>query len=415
MLWSQTLPFIVALLLGGLIGLERERVHKKRKIVHVAGIRTFALVSLFGASIFSLEQASVLLAAGLLLGMIIMLAGNFIAGTLKHGVSGATTEVSLFLTLIIGYFCGLQQYSLASLLTCLTVAVLLFKTTIHLFVEKISNKELRSIIVLTIISAVILPILPNEFMGPLQAINPFQAWLMVVLISAISFMSYILIRILGPKRGLFVSGFLGGLISSTAVTLSFAALSRKMPKQKWNLICGIVFASAAMFARVFLEVSVVNAQLSPFIAKALLSSSLVGILLGVYYARRSRKTKMLKASALEQNISPLEFKKALGFGLAFLFVTIVMKVVNLQFGDLGIYATSFLSGLIDTDAIALSLAQLAKNTIDIKIAATGVIIAAYANTLVKLGYIFFLGDRALAKSFSYLCFIMIASGLAWFL
>jgi len=96
-------------------------------------------------------------------------------------------------------------------------------------------------------------------------------------------------------------------------------------------------------------------------------------------------------------------------------VTIVMKVVNMQFGDLGIYATSFLSGLIDTDAIALSLAQLAKNTIDIKIAATGIIIAAYANTLVKLGYIMFLGDRALAKSFSYLCFIMIASGLAWFL
>ncbi len=407
------LEFLISVGLGGLIGLEREQVQKKGKFVHIAGVRTFALVSLFGSSLKFLESYSEPLSWILAAGFLSMLSGNYIASTIKQGVNGATTEVALFLTLIIGYLCGHKAYLAAVILSVLMLVILVLKKSLHLFAEKISNREMRSIIIFGLLSGVILPLIPKTdlFYG---YINLFQAWLMIVLIAGISLLSYMLIKLLGASKGLFLSGFLGGLISSTAVTLSFAALSKSSPRHKWSFVTGIVFASSAMFARVFLEVLLVNNALGWKVFQSLIVSSVVGILIAVWMGSTKKIKSVFKSDKI-QDPSPLELKKAFGFGLAFIVISAVMKFLNSQFGANGIYAASFVSGMVDTDAISLSLANLANTGLSLDVAAIGILIAAYANTLIKLGYVWFLGDRKLAHSLLGIFMAMIGSGYVWYL
>jgi len=406
------LEFLISVGLGGLIGLEREQVQKKGKFVHIAGVRTFALVSLFGSCLKFLESYSEPLSWILAAGFLSMLSGNYIASTIKQGVNGATTEVALFLTLIIGYLCGHQAYLAAVILSVLMLVILVLKKSLHLFAEKISNREMRSIIIFGLLSGVILPLIPTTdlFYG---YINLFQAWLMIVLIAGISLLSYMLIKLLGASKGLFLSGFLGGLISSTAVTLSFAALSKSSPRHKWSFVTGIVFASSAMFARVFLEVLLVNNALGWKVFQSLIVSSVVGILIAVWMGSTKKIKSVFKSDQIREP-APLELKKAFGFGLAFIVISAVMKFLNSQFGANGIYAASFVSGMVDTDAISLSLANLANTGLSLEVAALGILIAAYANTLIKLGYVWFLGDRKLAHSLLGIFVAMIGSGYVWY-
>jgi len=405
--------FLVSVGLGGLIGLEREQVQKSGQFLQIAGVRTFAPVSLFGTCLQIVEQYSQGLSLVLAMGFLLMLAGNYIASTIKLGINGATTEVALFLTLVIGYLCGHAQYLTAVILSIVMMIILVLKKSLHLFAAKISNKEMRSIIIFGLLSGVVLPLVPKTdvFLG---YINLYQAWLMIVLIAGISLLSYMLIKLLGASKGLFLSGFLGGLISSTAVTLSFAALSKSSPRHKWSFVTGIVFASSAMFARVFLEVLLVNNALGWKVFQSLIVSSVVGILIAVWMGSTHKIKSIFKSDKI-QDPSPLELKKAFGFGLAFIVISAVMKFLNSQFGANGIYAASFVSGLVDTDAISLSLANLANTGLSLDVAAIGILIAAYANTLIKLGYVWFLGDRKLAHSLLGIFVAMIGSGYVWYL
>ena len=407
------ISLLVSVGLGGLIGLEREQVQKTGKFVQIAGVRTFALVSLFGAGLQLVEQYSKELSLVMALGFLLMLAGNYIASTMRLGINGATTEVALFLTLLIGYLCGHGQFVMAVVIAVLMLVILVLKKSLHMFAEKITNKEMRSIIIFALLSGVILPLVPNQDLL-FGYVNLFQAWLMIVLIAGISLLSYMLIKLLGASKGLFLSGFLGGLISSTAVTLSFAALSKSSPRHKWSFVTGIVFASSAMFARVFLEVLLVNNALGWKVFQSLIVSSVVGILIAVWMGSTHKVKSIFKSDKI-QDPSPLELKKAFGFGLAFIVISAVMKFLNSQFGANGIYAASFVSGLVDTDAISLSLANLANTGLSLDVAAIGILIAAYANTLIKLGYVWFLGDRKLAHSLLGIFVAMIGSGYVWYL
>lgn len=406
------LEFLISVGLGGLIGLEREQVQKKGKFVHIAGVRTFALVSLFGTCLKYIENFSEVLSWIMAAGFLIMLSGNYIASTIRQGVNGATTEVALFLTLIIGYLCGNQAYLPALILSVIMLIILVLKKSLHLFAEKITNREMRSIIIFAALSGVILPLIPKTDLLH-GYVNLFQAWLMIVLIAGISLLSYMLIKLLGASKGLFLSGFLGGLISSTAVTLSFAALSKSSPRHKWSFVTGIVFASSAMFARVFLEVLLVNNALGWKVFQSLIVSSVVGILIAVWMGSTHRIKSIFKSDTIKEP-APLELKKAFGFGLAFIVISAVMKFLNSQFGPNGIYAASFVSGMVDTDAISLSLANLANTGLSLDVAAIGILIAAYANTLIKLGYVWFLGDRKLAHSLLGIFMAMIGSGYTWY-
>ena len=406
------LEFLISVGLGGLIGLEREQVQKKGKYLHIAGVRTFALVSLFGSCLKFLESYSEPLSWILMAGFLLMLSGNYIASTIRQGVNGATTELALFLTLIIGYLCGHKAYLPAVILSVIMLIILVLKKSLHLFAEKITNREMRSIIIFAALSGVILPLIPKTDLLH-GYVNLFQAWLMIVLIAGISLLSYMLIKLLGASKGLFLSGFLGGLISSTAVTLSFAALSKSSPRHKWSFVTGIVFASSAMFARVFLEVLLVNNVLGWKVFQSLIVSSVVGILIAVWMGSTKKIKSVFKSDKIREP-APLELKKAFGFGLAFIVISAVMKFLNSQFGANGIYAASFVSGMVDTDAISLSLANLANTGLSLEVAAMGILIAAYANTLIKLGYVWFLGDRKLAHSLLGIFTAMIGSGYIWY-
>jgi len=310
------LEFLISVGLGGLIGLEREQVQKKGKFLHIAGVRTFALVSLFGTCLQYIESYSEVLSWIMAAGFLLMLSGNYIASTIKQGVNGATTEVALFLTLIIGYLCGNQAYLPALILSVIMLIILVLKKSLHLFAEKITNREMRSIIIFAALSGVILPLIPKTDLLH-GYVNLFQAWLMIVLIAGISLLSYMLIKLLGASKGLFLSGFLGGLISSTAVTLSFAALSKSSPRHKWSFVTGIVFASSAMFARVFLEVLLVNNALGWKVFQSLIVSSIVGILIAVWMGSTHRIKSIFKSDTIKEP-APLELKKAFGFGLIYI-------------------------------------------------------------------------------------------------
>jgi uncharacterized membrane protein (DUF4010 family) len=233
------------------------------------------------------------------------------------------------------------------------------------------------------------------FLSQLDIFNFYHIWLMVVFIAAINFLGYFLIKMIGSKKGYGILGFVGGLVSSTAVTLSMAGESKQY-KVVFPFVLATVIATSVMFVRVIFEVAVVNSSLLTILLMPLGTMALVGFGLAFLFYRRGNKSqKKAKEIEIEQ---PFALKPALKFGLFFLLVLFVSKITQLAFGQVGIYATSVLSGLADVDAITLSMASLSKSgSVTDFVATTSIILATASNTLVKAGMALMLGNKKFGK------------------
>jgi len=399
--------YLVALALGLLIGLEREYARYQKRGHDYAGIRTFPLISLAGAlSAYLGELISVyVLISGILVVGGLVIAAYFITNKSKK-YTGATSEVAGLLMFFIGVLSYHGELILATVLAIIITIILFARSLLHHFAKKISTKELADTLKFAVIAFLILPFLPNQGYGPLELFNPFIIWLMVVFISGISFVGYVLYKWFGD-RGIPALGMLGGLVSSTATTTSFADQSKKGKKLGKAFAVGVLLANGIMFIRILIEVFVLNRVL---FSQLLLPLLLLAILTAVFSYFLWKKAKHTKIK-LELS-SPFTIVPALKFGIFFGIVLALVKLADIYLATKGIYLVSILSGLADVDAITLSLSNLSSTgSIGLEVARKGIMFAALTNVAVKGGIAYWFGGKQFGRIVVALFAVLIVIGL----
>lgn len=393
---SLLLRVLVALALGMLIGLQRgwhER--NTRAGGRIAGIRTFGLLAICGAL-----SGALLPVIGEGLSIALALAVTFLLG-LAHWLDagedhdfGMTTVIAGLVTYLLGLMTLVGDLRLAVATAVLVTIVLHFKQTLHQALEHLSDSEIRGILQLALISAVLLPVLPNQSYGPWQSLNPFEIWLMVVLIAGISLTAYFAMRLTGPDKGVLITSLLGGLASSTALTLSLARLNQRLPLPRL-LASGILLAAAIMYPRILLEVAVVNPALLPALWPSMLAMTLGCAASSLWLWRRREPFGSIDTTQLAAQ--PFQLLPALKFGLLLVVILVIAHAIQDQMGEQGLWLVAIVAGLTDVDAITLTLARMARTTISADTAATGITLAAITNTLVKGGLALFAGHWSLCR------------------
>lgn len=399
-----------ALGLGLLVGLQREWVANK-----VAGIRTFPLICLFGAlaGLFASHPGGGLWVPG---AGIIAVALTFWVGrdeiTEDNGQPGLTTKFAGLVMFIVGVLIT-SGYGGAAVVTSGVVAVLLhWKDPLHGLVDRIGEDDFRAIVRLVVIGMVILPVLPDATYGPYKVLNPFQIWLMILLIVGMSMVTYVVKRLIGPRAGTLLGGILGGLISSTATTVSYARQSRLTPSASQSCAIVILIASTVVFARVLIEVALVAPGQFKAIAPPLSLMALFMLLVAVITLFSSRAVLQTPDEAEP----PSDLKGPIIFGILYAAVLLFIALAKEHFDDSAMYIVAGLSGLTDMDAITLSTAQLLKNgRLDVATGWRLILIGAMANLVFKTAVIAGLGSPRLLWRIVLLFGISLAGGIGLFL
>lgn len=380
----------VALGLGLLVGFQRERTEES-----LAGFRTFPLITLMGALAAHLERwtenAWILPAGALgLVGLIVL--GNLARWRRGDVAAGITTEVAALLMFLVGAVAAVGPMAAAVVMGGVVAVLLHFKRSMHALAQRLTDDEVRAVMRIVVIGLVILPVLPDRTYGPYDVLNPFRVWLMVVLIVGISVASYLLYKLTDARAGTLVGGLLGGLISSTATTASYARQAHGARAVAPSAAVVLMVASTVAFARIFVEIGLVAPGvlwqvLAPLGAMALFNVVLSA--LGVWRWGRAA------ASAAAQE-DPTQLRAALLFGVLYGAAVFSVAAATDYFGETGLYAVAGISGLTDIDAITLSLANLADaGRIETDTTWRAILLAALSNLVFKGALAFFLGGRAL--------------------
>jgi len=376
---------LAALAIGLLIGIERGwSGRQEEEGVRVAGLRTFSLIGLLGGiSAMISGELGVWFLASAFLAIALMIVAGHVLEARKSGDLGTTTAFSMMLTFTLAAWAALGYYNYAVGAAVVVVALLGMKPVLHKWLRNIEIEEIYAGIKLLIISVILLPLLPNRGFGPWEALNPYWIWLMVVLICGISFVGYFAIKHVGNRLGILVTSITGGLASSTAVTLSLSEFAREFPVKKL-FMGGVMIASSIMFIRVMVEVAIVNPAL---LAKLWLPVMIMFlcVLGGGYWLWRSSSFKEADPDLHLDN--PFKLTMALKFGLLLAVIMFLSAAMLDWFGDRGIYALAIISGLMDVDAITLSLSRLALDELSHNTAVMGIVLASATNTIIK-GFIF---------------------------
>jgi uncharacterized membrane protein (DUF4010 family) len=276
-------------------------------------------------------------------------------------------------------------------------------------------EDIHATLQFAIVAAVILPLLPNRTIDPFGLINPFQIWLMVVLVSGIGFLGYVLMHIFGPSRGINLMGIFGGLASSTATTISFASASREYPDMAQHYGRAVVLASTVMFPRILILILAIHPPLVLEVLIPLLLMLTTGVLI-IFGTRKDGKSREDTIHPEFKITNPLKLMTAIKFGLLFALVLVVVEFAQSFLGSSGVYLASFLTGLTDVDAITLSVTRLTDNAeISISVAGAAVLIAALTNTLSKGAIAFSSGSQEfksfVIKAFAWMIAVGIISGV----
>jgi len=374
---EMALRLAVAALAGLAVGVEREWTVKMReRAPRLAGVRTFLLLGVLGAlaaqlSLAGFVGAAVALAAGTA-GLVVVA----YAHSARSGDVDATTEVAALVVVGAGAFAGFGWLALASGLSVATAFVLLEKSRIHDLVYRIRSDELSAGMRFAVLALVILPLLPEGPFGPDPGVKPRQIWSLVLVFSGLSFASFIALRVAGPAKGYGVSGLLGGLISSMAVTLNFSRESAKSPPLGGVLALGVLAACTAL-----------NPDVATAALRFVLPPLVAGVVLLLVFLRRFTGAPV---EALEPS-NPLRFVSAVTMALAFQAVLYLMHWVEPRFGAEGVFISAALVGLTDADALTFSMTTLGRDASLVPLAARALAIGALSNTLFKLALAAVLG------------------------
>jgi len=404
--------FGAALAIGVLVGLQREHAYGSSDGELFAGVRTFALIGLLGctAALVASELASPWGFIGIVAPMGALVVVAHFVSAWRHEGTGLTTEIATLLTILAGALCYWDYLALAAAIAVVTTALLSLKPEMHAFAQRITREDVYATLKFAVVTVIILPVLPNQTYGwpPLDVLNPYEIWLMVVLISGISFLGYVLIKLVGPRQGISLTGVLGGLISSTPVTLSFTQRSHKEKELAKPFALAITVAWAMTYLRVMVEVATLNASLLSRLWLPLLAAAMVGLAYSAYLYLQQRTDE-------EEEITysnPFELGTALKFGLLYAVVLLISKAAQVYLGDVGVYLSSFISGLPDADAVTLSMAQLSKGGgLTVTTAARAVVLGVTANTTAKGIIVLGGGSSRLRRAIMPGLVLMLAAGI----
>nr|WP_287938133.1 MgtC/SapB family protein [Algoriphagus sp.] len=385
----------VALGIGGVIGLERQYSAMKENSSGFSGVRTFSILVLLGfAGGIFYHVFSPWVYGVILLGVVILQATSYWY-TATQGDRGLTTELSSVFAFILGTLVlnGLIEISL--FITVILVVVLSSKFRIKTIVGKITAEELYDFIRFVVLALLIFPFLPDETFGPYQVLNFREIGWVVLLTSGLGLVGYILTKFLGANRGILVSGLVGGLVSSTAVTWVFAQKSKENPSLSSSCATAILAASSIMTIRVLIWTFIFNLALFEKLLLPVLIVFLAGLGITVYiFAKRKKELMDDQLIPLKK---PLDLKSALVFGAIYSAILLLVSYANENLGERGTFISSAIAGISDIDAITISVSKLAGNQLIMQIAGISILIATISNTLVKMGIGIYAGSMELRK------------------
>ena len=373
----------IAFALGALIGIQRGWQYRERPSgQRVAGVRTHALVGLFGGLSVALSQQLGPWTFNLALASVAILAvAGYRAQAADYHDYSITGAVGLLLTFVFGALAVMGQIAIAATAAVITALVLDNKDEIHGALLKLRDNELDAGLKLLLISVVVLPLLPNQGFGPGNVINPYEVWWMVVLIASISFVGYFAMRWGGTEKGILFTSLFAGLSSSTALTLHFSRLARDDGDLRRLLGAGLLLGCAVMFPRVLVYCALINRALLAELVAPLLMMMLALLVPALLIWWRQHHIAAVKPFTGRQN--PLDLKSAFGFALLLVLILVATEVMKNWMGDRGIYLLAAISGAADVDAITLSLTRLSQQGLNAHTAVIGIVLAAAVNNLVK--------------------------------
>jgi uncharacterized membrane protein (DUF4010 family) len=399
----------LALALGMLIGIEREFSQRREGEPLFAGSRTFALLALLGAisGYLALKTSPLILLGGfIVVGALIVI--SYFLSVRADGHLGTTTEVSALLTFCLGVIVALGELLVASITTIVIVTLLALKPGFKAFTGKISHEDIYATLKFAIITVVVLPFLPNRTFGPLDVFNPAETWLMVILVAGISLAGYVLVKIFGTQRSVPMIGLLGGLVSSTAVTVSFSQRSKQNAELSRVLALGAILASTTLFPRLLIEIAVVNAALLPKLIIPFTGMTLVGLVAIAWLWRMERRREH---TAEVQLTNPFSILPALKFAALFVAILFLSKAALDFAGTRALYFTAILAGLTDVDAITLTTARLARDSLATSTAAVAIVLATLSNTIMKGCIAWLFGAKLFSRQISWGLGMILAAGI----
>ncbi|PXX25275.1 MgtC/SapB family protein [Arenibacter sp. ARW7G5Y1] len=385
----------IAFGLGLLVGLQREKANSE-----LAGVRTFTLIAILGVLSGFLsrdyQNPFILPVLGIALTSLLV-AANFIKiKVFANPDVGQTTEVAALMMFAIGAYLVMGDRVLGIILGASMSVLLYVKERLHNFIDKLQEKDLAAIMTFAGISLVVLPILPNKTYGPYNVLNPQNIWLMITLIVGLSVLGYFIYKFVGKKLGIISNGVLGGLISSTATTVSYARKTVDTASISKMAAFVITVASAISLARIMVEVGIVIPEKLPHILLPLMVEFVVMALIcvGMFYSIN----KDSKDDKMPEPDNPADFKSALVFGLLYGAILLAVAFANEEFGDDALYVVAIISGLTDVDAITLSLSQLIKSdALNVDTGWKLILLASLSNLVFKGVVAGILGTKQLVK------------------
>lgn len=385
----------IALAIGLLIGMERGWRNRDRpEGMRVAGLRTYGMIGLLGAlSGILAQKVDAFLMSFVFLGLTSVLLLAYSKSLDKFEDFSITSIIASLITFTLGALTVFGHSMLASAGAVVITALLGFKPLLHGWIKKMEQVELDATLKLLLISVVMLPILPDQGYGPWAVFNPYYIWLMVVLIAGISYLGYFAIKIVGNQHGPVLTGALGGLVSSTAVTLNLSKLSEQYPNMENALAAGILTACATMFARTLLLTFVINPVLFRLMLPALLVMTIFTYFVAFLLWRNARGFRTIEEIKLE---NPFQLGMALKFGAFLAAIMLLSQLLKIYFGDVGTYFLAAAAGLADVDPITLSMSQMSRQDLDVSVAARAILIAVSVNSGIKGIFSWVIGGGVLA-------------------
>ncbi len=398
----------ISLLLGLLVGLQREKAQSS-----LGGFRTFPLATIFGTlcGLIAQTYGGNFLAAALIGLIVLILMGNLSLLRSEERSGGITTEISLLIMFAVGVYLVAGSKLVAVVIGGGVAVLLQYKPELHGFASRLGDADLKAIMRFVLLSFIILPILPNEAFGPFEVLNPHEIWLMVVFIVGLNLIGYIVSKFVGPSAGTFTSGILGGLISSTATTLSFTQSARRGETSLSRATTVILIASTFVYLRVLLETAAVsntlfNALLAPLSAWFAFSLLLA---LGSHFLSKEKQTSSNEPQ------KPGGVRSALIFGVTYVAVVVVTAAAKKYLGPGSLYWVAAISGVTDVDAITLSTARLVTlHQLAPEQGREMILLGTLTNLAFKTGIVAFSGNAKLALKVGGLLSLCIAFGVLLF-
>ena len=378
--WSNELRFIIALALGFLIGLERESASTERKGKIFAGVRTYTIISLFGFGCGWLYHINVTMAIPVGMISIAALVVMEYLGKMKEGRVGWTSEVSALLTFVIGALSLLADVWVAMALGIVTTILLSEKAELESYVEKLNKSEFLAVLKFLVVTLIILPALPDKDYTQFN-LNPTHIWQIVIMVSTIGFIGYFLMKKFGGKVGLWVSGLMGGMVSSTAVSIAVGRIAKNNPEQGSNALQASILASSIMYLRILVIIWIINPGIIHVLWWKLIILTIIGVIIAFTIKPTAQTPGQHQVSTLQ---NPFEIKPAIIFAILFVVLSVITILVKKFLGNAGLIILSAVVGVTDIDPFILSLVRQSQPIEHIIVSA--IIVAMMSNTIIKAIY-----------------------------